>query len=112
MDSEVVEAFAVAVDLVVAFEVAGCEVDHLVVEGVTEDQVEGHSEERVPLEQYLDLHVDHILIEGIDHIVDIIDPRGGTCDLGITVGGIIHIGQGTIIVLGTILRYILVEVLY
>jgi len=111
-DSEVVVAFAVAVDLVEVFVVAGCGGVHLEVEVVTEDQVEGHLEERVPLEQYLDLHVDHILIEGIDHTVDIIDLRGGTCDLGITVGGIIHTGQGIITVLGIILLYMLVEVLY
>ena len=105
---------AVAVDSVVAvvFAVAGCEVVHLVVEEVIEDQVGGHLEEREPLEQYLDLPVDHILIEDIDLIVDITDPRGGTCDLGITVGGIIHGGQGIIIVLGFILQYILVEALH
>ena len=53
-----------------------------------------------------------ILIEGVDHIVDIIDPRGGTIALGIIVGGIIHGGQGIIIALGIILQYMLAEVLY
>ena len=92
--------------------VVACAGVHLVVEEVIEDQVGGHLEEREPLERYLDPPVDHILIEDIDHIVDIIDPRGGTCDLGITAGGIIHGGQGIIIVLGIILQYMLVEVLH
>ena len=50
--------------------------------------------------------MDLILIEDIDHIVGIIDPHGGTIDLGITVGGIIHGGPGIITVRGIIRRYI------
>ena len=56
--------------------------------------------------------MDHILIEDIDHTVDIIDLRGGTIDLGIIDGGIIHGGQGIIIDLGIILQCMLVEVLH
>jgi hypothetical protein len=106
------EGFEAAVLVVAVFEEVVIEEAHLVVEEVMEDQVGDPLEERVPLEQHLDPQADLILIEGIDHTVDIIDQCGGTIDLGITVGGIIQCGQGIIIALGIILRYMLAEALY
>ncbi len=104
--------FGVVVLEAVAFEAVAFEADHLVVEEVMADQVGDHLEEREPLEFRLDPQEDLILIEGIDHTVDIIDQDGGTIVLGITAGGIIQCGQGIIIVLGIILRYMLAEALY
>ena len=102
-----VEDLEVAVFGAVVFEVV-----LLAVEEVMEDQVGDHLEERVPREYHLDPQVDLILIEGIDHTVDIIDQLGGTTDLGITGGGITHGGQGIIIALGIILQCMLVVVLH
>ena len=75
---------------------------------VVEDLLEG-----------LELHVQLQDLEGVlihmvimGRIIDIIDPRGGIIDLGITVGGTIHGGRGIIIALGIILRYMLAEVFY
>ena len=105
-------AFGEVVLEVEDFEEVGFEVAHLVVEGVMEGQVGDHLEERVPPGYHLDPQADLILIEGIDHTVDIIDQGGGTIALGITVGGIIQCGQGIIIALGIILQFMLAEVLY
>ena len=97
---------------VVVFEEVVFEEAHLVVEEVMEDQVGGHLEEQAPLEYHLDPQADLILIEDIDHTVDIIDQCGGIIDLGITAGGIIQCGQDIIIDLGIILQYMLGEALY
>jgi hypothetical protein len=110
VDFEVVVAdFEVVVE---DSEVGDFEVEVLAVEVVMVGQVGDPLEEQGLPEQYRDLQEDLILIEGIDHAVDIIDPGGGTTDLGTTVGGIIHIGQGIIIDLGIILRHIWAVVLY
>ncbi len=68
--------------------------------------------EQVPDELHHALQEDHIHTPIIGRIVDIIDQGGGTIDHGIIVGGIIQCGQGIIIALGIILRYMLAEVLY